>query len=133
MVQTRDQTRDQARDQQPYHVRPFVFIKSYYPPCKNFNARARARGPSLTFLNRHCARNAFFFFHLARQRGAQLPGMTPRIGCFDGITYLHEITISPFLRQRPIFRSAGSPRLFVHDETERNELSSQRWKFVRRL
>lgn len=44
-----------------------------------------------TFLNRHCARNAFLSllsFHLfvccVAASGTQLPGMTLRIGCFDG-------------------------------------------------
>lgn len=83
------------------------------------------RAARLTFLNRHCARSAFlllslslssslslslspslFHFYLfvrcvaATGRGAQLPGMTLRIGCFDGITYPHEITIRHFARTR---------------------------------
>lgn len=79
------------------------------------------RAARLTFLNRHCARSAFlllslshplslspslFHFYLfvrcvaATGRGAQLPGMTLRIDCFDGITYPHEITIRHFARTR---------------------------------
>ena len=102
---------------------PFVFIKSYYPPCKNFNARGQANifkpplctkrfsfafslslSSSLT-LSLSLSPSLFHFYLFVRcvaatGRGAQLPGMTLRIGCFDGITYPHEITIRHFARTR---------------------------------
>lgn len=96
---------------------PFVFIKSYYPLCKNFNARGQAnifKPPlctkrfSFAFSLSHplSLSPSLFHFYLfvrcvaATGRGAQLPGMTLRIGCFDGITYPHEITIRHFARTR---------------------------------
>ena len=38
-------------------LRPFVFIKSYYPPCRNFNARRQAN----IFKPPLCAKRSFFF------------------------------------------------------------------------
>lgn len=109
--------------------RPFVFIKSYYPPCKKLQC-GQAR---LTFLNRHCARNAFLPppspssppFHLfvccvaAAGHGAQLPGMTLRIGCFDGNNVSAWNYDSPF-RRAPIRRNAVCT-LFVARVKNRGE------------